>query len=66
MHVEMAMHVEVDFRRITLFCLEKRLSKHKKTIFSENLGGTCPFCPPLATPMIGKPLLRQNNDRFQG
>jgi len=23
-----------DFRRITLFCLEKRLSKHKMTIFS--------------------------------
>jgi len=28
-----------DFRRITLFCLEKRLSKHKMTIFSKNLGG---------------------------
>ena len=27
-----------DFRRITLFCLEKRLSKHKMTIFSKNLG----------------------------
>jgi len=26
-----------DFRRITLFCLEKRLSKHKVTIFSKNL-----------------------------
>jgi len=29
-----------DFRRMTLFCLEKRLSKHKITIFSKNLG--CP------------------------
>ena len=28
-----------DFRRITLFCLEKRLSKHKMTIFSKNFGG---------------------------
>jgi len=27
-----------DFRRITLFCLEKCLSKHKMTVFSENLG----------------------------
>ena len=27
------------FRRITLFCLEKCLSKHKMTIFSTNLGG---------------------------
>ena len=28
-----------DFRRITLFCLEKRLSKHKMTIFSKNFWG---------------------------
>jgi len=28
-----------DFRRMTLFCFEKRLSKHKMTILSENLGG---------------------------
>ena len=35
-----------DFRRITLFCLEKCLSKHKMTIFSKNLGGHGPFCPP--------------------
>jgi len=34
------------FRRITLFCLEKRLSKHKMTIFSKNLGGLVPFVPP--------------------
>jgi len=27
-----------DFRRTTLFCFEKRLSKHKMTIFSKNLG----------------------------
>jgi len=32
-----------DFRRITLFCLEKRLSKHKMTLFSKNLGGHGPF-----------------------
>jgi len=24
---------KLNFRRITLFCLEKRLSKHKMTIF---------------------------------
>jgi len=34
-----------DFRRITLFCLEKRLSKHKMTMFSKNLGGAWPLCP---------------------
>jgi len=28
-----------DFRRITLFCLEKQLSKHKMSIFSKYLGG---------------------------
>jgi len=31
-----------NFRRITLFCLEKRLSKHKMTVFSKNLEGACP------------------------
>jgi len=40
----------LDFRRITLFCLEEHLSKHKMTIFSKNLWGHVPF-PPLATPM---------------
>jgi len=34
-----------DFKRITLFCLEKRLSKHKMTIFSKNLRGLGPFGP---------------------
>jgi len=35
-----------DFRRITLFCLEKRLSKHKITIFSKNLrGAKAPLAP---------------------
>jgi len=38
-----------DFRRITLLCLEKRLSKHKMTICSKN-GGHGPF-DPLDTPM---------------
>jgi len=32
-----------DFRRITLFCLEKRLSKHKLAIFSANFWGTEPL-----------------------
>jgi len=40
-----------DFRRITLFCSEKRLSKHKMTIFSKDLGGHGPFAP-LATAML--------------
>jgi len=35
-----------DFRRITLFCLEKRLSKHKITMFPKNLGGPWPLWPP--------------------
>jgi len=35
-----------DFRWITLFCLVKRLSKHKLTIFSKNLGRNDPFGPP--------------------
>ena len=35
-----------DCRRITLFCLEKRLSEHKMTIFSKKLGGHGPFAPP--------------------
>jgi len=26
-----------DFRRVTLFCFEKRLSEQKMTIFSKNL-----------------------------
>jgi len=41
-----------DFRRITLFCLEKRLSKHKMTIFSKNFEGHGPFGAPLATLML--------------
>jgi len=35
-----------DFRRITLFCLEKRLLKHKMTMFSKNFGGAWPLLPP--------------------
>jgi len=35
-----------DFRQITLFCLEKRLLKHKMTLFSKTLGGPWPLCPP--------------------
>jgi len=34
------------FRRITLFCLEKRLSKLKMTIFSKNFLGEWPLYPP--------------------
>jgi len=36
-----------DFRRLTLFCLEKRLSKHKMAIFFKKFGeGYGPFGPP--------------------
>ena len=35
-----------DTRRITLFSLQKRLSKHKMTIFSKYLGGMAPLAPP--------------------
>jgi len=35
-----------DFRRITLFCLEKHFSNHKMTIFSKNFGGNDSFGPP--------------------
>jgi len=35
-----------NFRRITVFCLEKRLSKHKMTIFSKKFLGAWPLCPP--------------------
>jgi len=34
-----------DFRRITLFCLKKRLSKQNMTMFSKNLGGMAPLAP---------------------
>jgi len=36
----------LDFRRITLFCLAKRLSKHKMTVFSKHLGCHGPFRSP--------------------
>jgi len=35
----------IDFRLITLFCLEKRLLKHKMTILSKHLGGMAPLPP---------------------
>jgi len=41
-----------DFRRMTLFCLEKRLSKDKMTIFPNIWGAMAPLVP-LATPMSG-------------
>jgi len=47
------------FRRITLFCLEKRLSKHKMSMFSKNLGGMAPL-PPLATPMTAVTVLKNS------
>jgi len=35
-----------EFRRLTLFCLEKRPSKHKMTIFSKSLVGSWPHFAP--------------------
>jgi len=37
---------EMFDRRITLFCLEKRFSKHNITIFSKNFGAMAPLAPP--------------------
>jgi len=36
----------LDFWRLTLFCLEKRLSRHKMTIFSKNFEGMALLPPP--------------------
>ena len=48
-----------NFRWITLFCLEKRLSKHKMTIFSTNLGGgMAPLALPWLRLCFGPPLGR--------
>jgi len=35
-----------ELRRITLFCLEKRLSNHKMTVFSKKWGVHGLFAPP--------------------
>jgi len=35
-----------DFRRITLLCLDERLSKHKMTICSKTFWGNGPSAPP--------------------
>jgi len=40
-----------DFRRITLFCLEKRLSKHKMTKLFSIWGPWPLWSPPTASPM---------------
>ena len=66
-----------NFRRTTLFCLEKRFSKHKITIFSTNLGGGMAplalpwlrlfFDPPLGnflrTPLAVEPVYHQNRTK---
>jgi len=45
-----------DFRRITLFFLEKLLSKHKMSMFSKIVWvGHGPFGPALASPMSSGP-----------
>jgi len=46
-----------DFRQITLFSLEKRLSKHKMTAVSKNFWGAWPLSPPLATPTVARVLI---------
>ena len=55
-----------DFRRITLFCLEKRLSKHKMTIFSKNLEGHGPFPPPWLRLCLQGSFLALRNSREAG
>jgi len=53
-----AVHTKMfNFRRITLFCLEKRLSYHKMTIFATNLGeGIAPLALPWLRLCFGPPL----------
>jgi len=41
-----------DFRLIALFCLEKRPSKPKMTMFSKNFEGALPLFPPGYTYVI--------------
>jgi len=45
-----------DFRRITLFCLGYRFSKHKITMCAENLEGNGTLGP-LATPIHRKTVI---------
>ena len=45
-----------DCRRITLFCLEKRFSKQKMTMFSKIVQGVMAPLAPLATPMVPPPM----------
>jgi len=47
---------EYDFRLITLFCLEKCLSKHKRTIYLTKIWGDHGPFAPLATPMFCTPM----------
>jgi len=53
-----------DFKRITLFCLERHLSKHKMTICFNNLGAAWPIWPPLATPMLPTSFHESQYDRW--
>jgi len=46
-----------DFTRITLFCSEKRISKHKMTYFLKIGGGHGPFSPPGYAYVSDPPLL---------
>jgi len=34
-----------DFRRATVFCLKRRFSKHKMTIYARNCGGMASLTP---------------------
>ena len=54
-----------DFRQITLFCLEKRFSKHKMTICFKTLGGHGSFDLPwmsLCASIAFKYLLRPGTE----
>jgi len=54
-----------NFRRITLFCLEKRLPKHKMTIFSTNLGGRHGPFGSLLGNFLRTPLTGSDTSRFE-
>jgi len=49
-----------DFRRITLFCLEKCLSKHKMTLFQIFLWGMAPLARPWLRLWFHLPSLNKN------
>jgi len=55
-----------DFRRVTLCCFEKRLSKHKTTVCSKYLGGHGPFGSPWLRIWLRIECMSQRDRRANG